>query len=93
MRPVFGYPNWNDINSTSGNILLAQFGTERRLNNHRNQYKGSPAEGYTWKELIAKAHTMDVDLCTHYWLEGKKSAVGYFCYGACSTEATIDVLT
>jgi hypothetical protein len=48
---------------------------------------------YTWKDLIAKAYSMGVDLSTRYWLYNKAGPNNHTVYGAACSEATIDVLT
>ena len=49
--------------------------------------------GYTWQDLVAKAKSMGVDLCTHYWVYHPNGPNNYRVYGAACAETTIDILT
>lgn len=50
--------------------------------------------GYTWVELIQKAFSMGVDLAARYWICPQTEYPFEYCvYGACVTEAELDVLT
>ncbi len=46
---------------------------------------------YTWKELIAKAKSMGVDLTTRYFLTPPDTK--YKCYGTACSESLVDILT
>jgi xanthine dehydrogenase/oxidase len=49
--------------------------------------------GYSWQDLIAKAKSIGVDLCTHYWVYHPDGPNNYRIYGAACAETTIDILT
>jgi xanthine dehydrogenase/oxidase len=55
--------------------------------------KQMPAK-YTWQDLVAKAFSLGIDLCTHYWIFPEtQNPFAYCVYGTAVSESICDVLT
>ena len=64
------------------------------LNDRLDPVRKQMPAGYTWKDLIAKAFSLGVDLFAHYWVfPNTPNPFAYEVYGAACSETIIDVLT
>ena len=64
------------------------------LNDRLDPVRKQMPPNYTWKDLIAKAFSLGVDLFAHYWIyPNTPNPFAYEVYGAACSEIIIDVLT
>ena len=98
IKPADSFTNLNGM-ATGGSItseLVSQACIEccKIIQNNLAPVREKMPKDYTWMELIQKALQMGVDLAARYWIcPNTQYPFEYCIYGACVSEAILDVLT